>query len=165
LAALDSLLIATNFFHVRGTNFLEEKKLMRQNLVRWIDDDFFAPLWNEAWKTKSVAHFTPPVDVEEHEDHFFVTLDTPGVKREDIQVRLENNHLIISGERKQETKTEKGSSRMFERAFGKFERSFELGTDVNASKIEAAYKDGVLTITVPKAEAVKPKLIEVKTIN
>lgn len=138
---------------------------MRTNLVRWIDDDFFAPLWNEAWKAKSVAQYAPPVDIEEHANHFFVSLDTPGVKREEFQVRVENNRLIVSGERKVERDTDKGQTRMFERAFGKFERSFELGTDVDASKIEASYKDGVLNITVPKAEAVKPKLIEVKPVN
>ena len=138
---------------------------MRSNLVRWIDDDFFAPLWNEAWKAKTVTHFVPPVDVQEHESDFFVTLDIPGMNREDIQVRVDNNRLTISGERKLEKSTEKGSHRVYERAFGKFERSFELGTDVDASKIEAAYKDGVLSITVPKAETVKPKLIEVKSVN
>jgi len=86
----------------------------------------------------------------------------PGMKREDIDVALDGNTLTLSGERKQEEEKREGESYRSERYFGRFQRSITLPTEVQANKIEAAYKDGVLTVTLPKSEEAKPKQIPVK---
>ena len=112
----------------------------------------------------SLAAWRPTADVAERHDVYVVTSDVPGVDREDIKVRLTNNVLTISGEKKaeREEKKEKENYHLIERSYGSFSRSFHLPTDVQEGKISAEFKDGVLTVTLPKAEKAKAKEIEVK---
>ena len=106
--------------------------------------------------------WVPPVDIFDRNDRFVIRAEVPGVSREDMDVRIENGVLTLQGERKREADlTEDGTFRI-ERTYGPFMRSFSLGTAVDASKITAAYKDGVLEVTVPKAETAKTKKVEIQ---
>jgi HSP20 family protein len=123
-----------------------------------IDRLFEAPL---ARTSEFLAGWTPAFDVYEEKDNFIVKAELPGMKREDINVSLHDGSLIISGERKSETKTEDAEIYRAERFFGKFQRAVALPATVAADKVKAEYKDGVLTIMLPKSEEAKPKQIEV----
>ncbi|MEW6303937.1 MAG: Hsp20/alpha crystallin family protein [Verrucomicrobiota bacterium] len=103
--------------------------------------------------------WTPAVDVYEDTDHLVVRAELPGLKKDQIDVWFEDGVLNIAGERKQET--EQRTLHRTERFHGRFHRSFTLPKPVNADKISAAYQDGILTVTLPKTEAAKPKQIEV----
>lgn len=104
----------------------------------------------------------PAMDVKERADAYVIVADVPGAKKEDIDVSLENGILTISAETKSE-KDEKDGERVLrqERRYGKYVRSLRLGTQIDEKGIKANYKDGVLELTLPKAEAVKPKKITV----
>ena len=106
--------------------------------------------------------WNPAVDLFQDKDNVIVKAELPGMKKEDIQVSLHDGVLSISGERKSEAKFEEAETYRTERFVGRFQRALMLPTQVNAAKVAAAYKDGVLTITLPKAEEAKPKQIEVK---
>lgn len=101
------------------------------------------------------------VDIREDEDHFYVSAEMPGMKKDDIEVTLEAGVLTISGEKKMESQHEKCDWHIQERRYGKFSRSFTLPSAVDESKVNATLKDGVLTITLDKREDVKPKKIAV----
>jgi HSP20 family protein len=105
--------------------------------------------------------WAPALDVREDKDKFVIRAELPGLKREDIDVSLQDGALVISGERKFE-KTEEGVEvHRQERYYGKFERTLTLPEPVAADKVKAEYKDGVLTVTLPKTEEAKPKKIDV----
>jgi HSP20 family protein len=103
----------------------------------------------------------PSVDVQEDRDNVVVTVEVPGMKKEDIDVSLHDGVLSISGERTVDAKYEVAEAHRTERFSGRFQRSFALPVLVNTDKANAAYQDGVLTITLPKAEEAKPKQITV----
>ena len=105
--------------------------------------------------------WNPSVDVVESDQAFTVHAELPGLNKDDIAVTFEDRVLTIEGERKHETEDKDTNYFRKERAYGKFKRSFKLGTEIDADKVEAAYKDGVLNLTLPKSEAVKPRQIEV----
>jgi HSP20 family protein len=105
--------------------------------------------------------WAPRLEVQEDKDNFVVVTELPGLKREDIEVSLHENELSISGERKAETKQEGVEIHRQERYYGKFQRTLTLATPVAADKITAQYKDGVLTVTLPKVEEAKPKQIDI----
>jgi HSP20 family protein len=105
--------------------------------------------------------WSPALDVHEDKDSFVIRAELPGLKREEIEVSLHDGTLVISGERKFE-KTEEGVEvHRQERLCGKFQRALTLPMPVAADKIKAQYKDGVLTVTLPKVEEAKPKKIDV----
>jgi HSP20 family protein len=104
--------------------------------------------------------------MHEDDNNYIVTTEMPGVKPENIQVRVENDMLSIEGEIPEEVTEEKDERViMKERRYGKFSRRVRLPQAVDADKVEAAYQDGVLRLTLPKAEAAQPKRIPVKTGN
>jgi HSP20 family protein len=105
--------------------------------------------------------WAPALDVHEDKDSFIVRTELPGLKREDIEVSLHEGALLISGERKAETKQEGVEVHRQERYYGKFQRALTLPTPVAADKIKAQYKDGVLTVTLPKVEEARPKQIDI----
>jgi HSP20 family protein len=126
-----------------------------------IDRLFESPL-NELTRTANLlSGWTPALDVYEDKDNFTVKAELPGMKREDIEVSLHDGSLSISGERKSETKHDDAEVYRTERFFGRFQRSVSLPTAVAADKVKAAYKDGLLTITLPKTEEAKPRQIDV----
>ncbi|MGO8764512.1 MAG: Hsp20/alpha crystallin family protein [Limisphaerales bacterium] len=122
-----------------------------------IDRLFEAPLA----RTSEFLGWTPAFDVYEEKDNFVVKAELPGMKKEDINVSLHDGSLIISGERQAETHSEGTEVYRAERFFGKFQRSVALPAAVASDKIKAQYRDGILTITLPKTEEAKPKQIEV----
>ncbi len=132
-------------------------------LRREIDRLFEEPFSFLAPSTSFFEGWTPAVDIYEDNDKYVVKAELPGLKKEDINVSLDGNTLTISGERKQEEQKQEGESYRAERFFGRFQRSITLPVAVQADKIEAAYKDGVLNVTLPKAEEAKPKQIQIKT--
>jgi HSP20 family protein len=105
--------------------------------------------------------WTPALDVHEDKDNYVVKAELPGMKKEDIEVSLNDGVLNLSGERKSETNNKDAEVYRSERFFGRFQRTVTLPTAVAADKIQAAYKDGVLTVTLPKAEEAKPRKIDV----
>lgn len=105
--------------------------------------------------------WTPALDVHDEKDNFTVRVELPGLKKEDIALRLHEGVLTISGERKREQENKEGNTFRSERYFGRFQRSVTLPAQVDAAKVKATYKDGVLTVDLPKAEEAKPKHIEV----
>ena len=108
--------------------------------------------------------WTPAVDVRETEDHLVMQAELPGFDSKNIVVSVENNVLTISGEKSQswEDGSDDAQFHVFERRYGRFERSFRLPKTVDPEHIDARYKDGVLAVSLPKVEAAKPRKIEVK---
>jgi HSP20 family protein len=104
----------------------------------------------------------PAVDLYQDKDNFVVKMELPGMEKDQIDISFHNGMLSISGERKTETKDDKAETYRSERFFGRFQRSITLPTLVDGDKVNASYKDGILTVTLPKAEEAKPKQI---TIN
>jgi HSP20 family protein len=108
------------------------------------------------------ALYTPEIDLHEDENGFTVKADMPGMRREDLDISILGNKLILKGKRKGETEKKDKNWLHAERWHGSFERSFELPTEVDASNIKAAFKEGVLEVTLPKSEAAKPRQIKVE---
>ena len=106
--------------------------------------------------------WSPPLDVFQDKDHVFVKCELPGMKKEDIQISLHENTLTISGERKQEREVKEGDAFRSERFFGRFHRSITLPLTVQSTNVKSQYKDGILAISLAKAEEAKPKQIEVQ---
>ena len=110
----------------------------------------------------AVSHWMPAVDVAEHDEEYQVKVELPGVSKDDVKITMQDNILTIHGEKKQEKESKSSNYHRVERSYGSFQRSFTLPTSVKHDTIEASYKDGILTIALPKAEEAKPKQIEVK---
>jgi HSP20 family protein len=103
----------------------------------------------------------PAVDVSEGEQAFTLTAELPGFSKDDVQIELQDNQLTLKGERKRETDVQEKQYRRVERVYGSFERSIKLPVAIDADKVHATFKDGVLKLTLPKAEEAKPKAISV----
>jgi HSP20 family protein len=111
----------------------------------------------------SVADWSPSVDIEEEDDKYVIKADLPGVDKKDIEVKFEGGVLTIRGEKQTETETGKGTKRhRTERFHGSFARSFTLPDAVETDKADASYKDGVLSMKIPKQEKAKPKAVKIK---
>ncbi len=106
--------------------------------------------------------WVPAVDVFEDKDKVVVKTELPGMKKEEIEVYMAGDSLNIAGERKQEADYQTGAAHRVERYFGRFHRCVSLPVAVDAKRIEAHYKDGVLTISCPKTEEAKQRQIEIK---
>ena len=121
----------------------------------WNDSDYVAD--SEAGRRT----WLPAVDIYESDDAFVATADLPGLRKDDIDVSIEDNVLTVSGERKFEKSEKEGTFRRVERSYGTFRRSFTLPRGVESSKVEAKFKDGVLNLTLPKSEVAKSRRITV----
>jgi HSP20 family protein len=110
----------------------------------------------------SFADWTPSVDIDEQDDKYLIKADLPGVEKKDIDVKLENGMLSIRGEKHTEKESGNGKRHRTERFHGTFARSFTLPDSVDVEKVDASYKDGVLTLVIPKTEKAKPKSIDIK---
>lgn len=108
------------------------------------------------------GYWVPAIDIEETDNEYIVKAELPGMKKEDIKISLTEDSLTISGERKME-KEEKGKTyHRVEMSYGKFQRSISFPSEVKPEEAKATYKDGILTITIPKSEKAKPKEIEIE---
>ena len=125
-------------------------------------DRLMSDFFNDGLEDTELSNWTPAVDIVEDNDAFVVTADLPGLTKKDISINIKENMLTVSGERKSVIKDEKRNYCRTERRYGAFKRSFQLTDQVLADKITATFKDGVLTVNVPKAEEVKQKEIEIK---
>ena len=126
--------------------------------------DEFDRLFDFSWPSRDtglLGGWSPALDVYDDKDNLVITLEVPGMKKEDIEISLHDGMLTVSGERKDEREQTEGQAFRSERYFGKFQRSLSLPTAVDANKVKASYKDGILTIRLPKAEGAKPKQISV----
>jgi HSP20 family protein len=112
--------------------------------------------------TMTTIDWAPSVDISETDNEYVIKAEIPEVKKEDVKVTVEDGQLTIQGERKQE-KEEKGKRyHRIERAYGSFMRSFDVPDNVDESKAKAEFKEGMLTLTLPKSEKAKPRALEVK---
>lgn len=105
--------------------------------------------------------WAPAVNLFEDKDNLVVTAELPGMRKEDIDISFHDGALTISGERKQEKKYGEGDESRSERFFGRFQRTMTLPKQIDAAAVKAAYKDGMLKVTLPKAPEAKPKQIAV----
>lgn len=131
------------------------------NLREEINRLFDLPM-NEGARGSEFFGWAPAVDLYEDHDQFVVKVELPGMKKEDIEISLHQGNLVISGERKHETNGEGADMSRAERYFGRFQRALALPKPVNAGNVTATYKDGILTVLLPKTEESKPKQIRVK---
>jgi len=139
----------------RGDIFSELTR-MQQEMNRYFDE-FFGDQRTEMME----GNWLPAVDVSETETMIVVRAELPGMAQEDIELNLQDNVLALNGEKKQEQKQEKGNYHRTECCYGSFSRSFTLPANVNQEQVQAVFKDGVLTITLPKVEEAKPKKITI----
>ena len=130
-------------------------------LDNWEDDfqDFFA--FPAQYNKK--REFSPACDFHENENHYFFSLDVPGVKKENLHIEYTDNVLSISGEKHNEYKeaNKEASHHFYEKFYGSFKRTFKLPSSIEEDGIKASFKDGVLELLVPKAEAKKRKTIPI----
>jgi len=107
--------------------------------------------------------FAPSMDVTETKDGLKITLEVPGLSRDQIKVTAEDDVLTVSGEKSEASEKAEGTMRLTERSFGRFSRSIYLPRSVDGGKIDATMKNGVLTLTIPKRPGVEPKTIEIQS--
>lgn len=106
--------------------------------------------------------FSPAVDIFERGDNLILSAELPGVRREELDLKVEGNVLTIRGERVRDKTIQEEQYHRVERSYGTFSRSFTLPSTVDAARIQARFKDGILEVTLPKAEDAKPKKIDVQ---
>lgn len=142
------------------TSFADPFSSFRREMDR-LFDDFFAPAGEGrsfgAPTQATAALLRPSIDVEETEQSFVVSAELPGLSEQDIELNLHENALTISGEKRSERKEEKGGRRYAERSFGRFERTIPFPSEVDADRVDASFKNGVLTVTLPKNEKARDK--------
>lgn len=136
---------------------MREMMAMQEQMNRLMNDTLGRPADEMDYGT-----WLPAVDLREEEHRFVLDVELPGMRKEDIEIHLENGILSVRGERRFEMQEKKENYHRIERAYGKFSRSFSLPTRVNAEGIAASYKDGLLEVSVPKAEESKPKKIAIQ---
>jgi HSP20 family protein len=134
-----------------------------RNFERLFSDDFFRPFGFVTRPSDDLAQagWLPAVDVRESDDAFTFTAELPGIGKEEVEITVEDSVLTLSGERRFNESDEEKNYRRIERAYGAFSRSFTLPSAVDAERIEATFKDGLLTVTVPKAELAKARKITI----
>ena len=128
-----------------------------------IDRLFESPLTAlTAASQQFLSGWAPAIDLHEDNDNLVLRAELPGMKKEDIDISLQEDLLTLSGERKEEQYHKDAEVYRSERFLGRFQRTITLPFPVDVSKVQAAYKDGILTVTLPKAEHAKPRQIEVR---
>ncbi len=138
----------SNFPALEGFPFTD-MKVFEDTLNRFFDQPASARPWS------------PPVDIAENENELTLTADLPGVKMEDLDIKIEDSVLTLSGTRKFEGEEKKGGYHRIERAYGSFRRAFSLPDTVEAENVAARFDNGVLKVTLPKKEVAKPRSIKV----
>ena len=128
------------------------------NLQRQMDR-----LFDEFWSAtpSTMQSQTPACDIEETEDHFLLSFDVPGLKKEDLKIEVQDGVLVISGERKLQRENQSQRRFQAERFYGAFQRSFQLPNTVQADQIEGQYTDGVLQVAIPKVQSTQAKQVKI----
>ena len=145
---------------------LDELTKLQRDMSRLFDDAFRAPVRasdSNGGSANAVAtrSWAPVVDVRDEPEEVVIHADIPGVKQEDIDIEMTGDTLVIRGERKFEETEQKASYVRVERSYGSFQRAFNIGVPIQTENVRAEFRDGVLTVHLPKSEAVKPKKISV----
>jgi HSP20 family protein len=163
-------------WHTTCNNHRQKRKTKRKKgeiamtLIRWNPNrrqlalpeeiDRFFNGFNYGWENSDTAWY-PTVDISENENNYEVKAEIPGMKKEEIKLSVEDHVLTLSGEKKKENESDKKNYHFVERSYGRFERSFKLPHEVKAEEIKAKYKNGILSVEIPKTETAKPKEIAV----
>jgi HSP20 family protein len=134
--------------------------LRRLNTI--LDDAFSSWPFQSQENGSLTSSWIPACDVFEDQDAVKIVAEVPGVRPEDVKISLENNLLTIRGEKRQQAEEKTERVHRYERSYGSFERAFSLPTTVDPEKIAASYANGILTVTIPKAERARPREIPVK---
>ena len=135
-----------------------EMMTLREAMDRLFDDAFTRPLSvRDGWSMAS-----PAIDMYQTDNEVVVRASIPGIKAEEVQINVTGDILTLKGEASQEEDRKERSWHIREQRFGSFERSIVLPTDVKSDQAEAVFENGILTITLPKADEVKPKTINIK---
>ncbi|MCG3822563.1 Hsp20 family protein [Escherichia coli] len=121
-------------------------RFRQSEIDRWINDQIHWP-----------GLLKPALDIQETDKQYKISLEVPGVEEKDIHITLDNDVLLVRGEKRQEQESKDGGFHRVERSYGSFQRALNLPTDANQDTIKAAFKNGVLTITMEKREASAPK--------
>jgi HSP20 family protein len=137
------------------------RRNMDRMMERFFDDRFFAG--TPAWTGREGDAWSLALDVAEDDNQYIVKASVPGINPDDIEITLTDNVLTIKGETKNETESKETNWHVRERRYGSFTRSVTLPAPIEADKVEATNEHGVLTLHLPKAEAVKPKKIAIKS--
>lgn len=133
-----------------------------RSLMSSVLEDFFAGNGHDLTLDVSGGRmWAPPVDVEESDKEYAFKVELPGVEKDDFKVEIQSGALVISGERKEKKEEKTKNYLRHEQYCGSFKRAFSLPEDANAEGIKAAYKNGILTVTVQRSEKAKPKAIPV----
>jgi len=140
-------------------NPLREMAILNNGLNRYFDGSFFPTERPDDDMRLSTWH--PVVDIFEEKNSFVIKAELPGLDRKDIEVDLKDRVLTLTGERSSENEVDEGNCHRKERAYGKFYRAFTLPEGLNADDIKAEFKNGLLTINIPKPEEKKPRQISV----
>ena len=143
--------------HVKWEPF-RDLMAMQDRMTRLFDETL-SRIWKEEVPR---GVWSPPVDIMERENEVILKVDLPEMNQNDIDIKVEENTLIIRGERKFIKETPAGNYLQIERPYGKFQRTFGVPRGIDQEKIKAAYKDGVLRVVLPKREEVHPKQILVE---
>jgi HSP20 family protein len=129
----------------------------------------FNQLFNEAFgrafgdlQEVTPRSWAPAVDIYETDENLVLQAELPGISPDDVDIRIEDNTLYLKGERKFEKEVKEGNLHRVERSYGTFTRSFTLPGSINVDKVKAEYKNGILTLTMPKREEAKPKTIKIQ---
>jgi HSP20 family protein len=132
------------------------------NLRDELNSFFELPFWSGFARSGQLfTGWSPALDLYQSSDNVVAVVELPGMRKEDIEISLHDGALTISGERKRESSSNGDNAERTERYVGRFRRSIALPTRVDAGRVSATYRDGILTVTLPKAEEVKPKQIQV----
>jgi len=144
----------------------ERPTLRPINNLRREMDRIFNELIPFSWRMDEselgLNKWSPRTDLQETDDHYIIEVDLPGMAKENISINIKDNVLTIEGERKEEAKEEGSGYLRSERTFGTFKRSFSLPAAIVEGKIKASFKNGVLTVNVPKAEKSKKKNVTIE---
>ena len=135
---------------------INEMVTLREAMDQLFDDAFMRPIGQGGLGD------IPAIDMYQTKDNVIVKAGLPGLKPEDVQISITANVLSLSGEFKEESEQKEKTYHLREQRYGSFERSVALPTDVETEKASADFENGLLTITLPKSEAVKPKMINIK---
>lgn len=133
---------------------------LREAMDRLFEESFVRPF--RTWPRTADFELTLPIDMYETDDALVIKASVPGVDPKDVEITVTGNTLTVKGEFREEEEGKRGSVHFQERRYGKFQRSVSLPSTVNADKAEAEFRNGILTLTLPKIEEAKPKRIPIK---
>jgi HSP20 family protein len=138
---------------------VRELATMQERMNKLFEDVMKPPYGSD--QGMAASNWAPAVDIYETDKEIVLKAEIPGMQEKDIQIKVEDNILSVSGERRMEKEVKEENYHRIERSYGSFSRSFTLPQTVDRDQIKAAYKDGVLKVTLPKKEEVKPKQIKI----